>query len=143
LSPYGITIVLFSVAGLSLTVWGWMIIARGKKTLRWPSVEGVITQSLLASEENDTLPKVTFHYQVGDQHFHCDVALPGNSSMTPEFAESYVKKYKEGDRVSVHYNPVQPSQATIEPGLARDDWLVFATGIAATLFGVGLLLFAR
>jgi hypothetical protein len=141
LNPYSIILSLFTLGGLIMAVWGLIIIARGKKTLRWPSVDGVIEQSLLASEENDILPKIVFSYKVADQGYRRDMALPSGGGVTPDFAESYVKKYPQGTRVSVHYNPHQPDQATLEPGLARDDWLVFALGAAATLLGALFLLF--
>jgi len=132
---------LFTLAGLVMTIWGWVIIARGKQTLRWPSVEGAIEQSSASSEENDILPKIVFTYRVGDHRYQRELALPGGSGVTPDFAESYVKKYPEGTKVRVHYNPEQPDHATIEPGLARDDWLVFAVGIAATVLGGLFLVF--
>jgi len=141
MGPYSIILMLFTLAGLVMTVWGWIIIARGKRTLRWPSVEGAIERSSPSSEENDILPKIVFSYRVADRRYQCDLALPAGSGVTPDFAESYVKKYPEGAKVRVHYNPEQPEHATIEPGLARDDWLVFVIGILAMVLGAVFLVF--
>lgn len=125
-----------------MTLWGWIIIARNKKTLHWPSVEGVIEQSLLSSDENDILPKIVFGYRVGEHRYRQDLALPAAGGVTPDFAEGYIKKYPQGAKVQVHYNPDRPEQATLEPGLGRDDWLVFVTGLLATICGGGFLLFS-
>jgi len=124
-----------------MTVWGWIIITRGKKTLRWPSVEGAIEESLRSSDENDILPKIVFSYRIGDHRYQRELALPGSAGVTPDFAESYVKKYPQGTKVRVHYNPEQPDEATIEPGLARDDWLIFVIGMLATALGAAFLVF--
>jgi hypothetical protein len=141
LSPYGIILALFTLSGLAMTLWGWFIIARGRKSLRWPSVDGVVEQSLLASPENDILPKIVFSYHVADRRYQRDLAVPGGDGVTPDFAESYVKKYPQGAKVQVHYNPQQPEQATLEPGPARDDWLIFSVGIGAALLGALFLIF--
>ena len=142
MSPYSIILALFTLAGLVMALWGWIIMARGRKTRDWPSVEGLIEQSLHSSDENDILPKIVFSYQVDDRRYQRDLALPGGSGVTPDFAESYVKKYPQGTRVRVHYNPERPEQATLEPGLAHDDWLIFAIGLLATVCGAGFLLFS-
>jgi hypothetical protein len=66
--------------------------------------------------------------------------MPGGAGVTPDFAENYVKKYSQGIKVRVYYNPGQPGQATLEPGVARGDWLIFALGLAASLLGTLFLL---
>lgn len=129
------------MAGLIMAIWGLIIIAPGEKPLQWPSVDGVIEQSPLASEENDILPGIAFGYTVARQRYRRDMALPGAGGITPDFAGAYVKKYPQGTRVRVHYNPRQPGQVTLEPGLARDDWLVFAVGTSAALLEGLFLLF--
>jgi hypothetical protein len=140
-SPYGIIIVLFTLAGLVMAGWGWRMIARGRRTLAWPSVEGVIEESRLASEEDDTLPKIVFSYTVAEHRYRCDTKLPGDAALSPDLAESRVNKYPAGRQVRVHYNPLQPDQATLEPGPARDDWLIFSLGLAAAVLGLGFLIF--
>ncbi len=60
-----------------------------------------------------------------------------------EFAASHLTTFPAGAKVQVHYNPAHPERATLEPGLGRGDWLVFAAGIAAMLFGVLALLFGK
>ena len=141
MGPYSFILMLFTLAGLVMTFWGWVIIVRGKKTLRWPSVEGAIERSSASSEDNDILPKIVFSYRVADRRYERSLPLPAGSGVTPDFAESYVKKYPQGAKVRVHYNPERPDQATLEPGLRHDDWLVFAIGLLATVCGGGFLVF--
>jgi hypothetical protein len=124
-----------------MAVWGWTIIARNKRTLHWPSVDAVIEQSLLVSEEGGIVPKIVFTYTVGDHRYQRHLVVPGGAHMTENFAKSYVMKFPKDACVRVHYNPEHASQATLEPGLGRDDWFIFTIGIVATLLGTLLLLF--
>lgn len=124
-----------------MTIWGWTIIARGRKTLLWPAVEGIIEISQQSADGDDLLPRIVFSYTVAGQRFERAVEFPSGTHPTPALAASYVSKYPKGTRVSAYYNPVQPGQATLEPGLARDDWLIFILGIVITVIGFGFILF--
>lgn len=141
MNPYIITLLLFIVAGCGVTIWGWTVITRGKKTAQWPSVEGVIEQSQLSSSTDDLLPRIVYSYAVSGRHYQRIVAFPSGTNPTAALASSYVKKYPAGAKIQIHYNPEQPDQATLEPGTARDDWLIFVLGLASTIIGIVFLLF--
>ncbi len=64
-NPYAIILGLFIIAGFIAALWGWFIIAKARKTRRWPVVEGIIEQSAPTSEANDLLPHILFSYTVG------------------------------------------------------------------------------
>ena len=74
-NPYIIILSLFIVAGLIATIWGWTIIAKGQKTLRWPNVEGIIEESRPASDADDLLPHILFSYTVAVQTYRCTESL--------------------------------------------------------------------
>jgi len=141
LNPYILILILFLLGGLGTTVWGWTIIARGKRTLKWPAVDGVIEKSRRSSNEDDLLPEIVFSYSVSGSRHERSLEFPSGTNPTPALSASYVAKYPEGAPVQVYYNPVQPEQATLEPGPGRDDWLVFILGIMVTVIGLGFLLF--
>lgn len=140
MNPNLIIIGVFIIAGLITTVWGWTIISRGRRTLRWPSVDGVIEQSTAASDSDDLWPQIVFSYTVSGQTHRCAVEYPSGTTPTPEFAASYVQKFPVSAPVKVFYNPAHPEHATLEPGLARGDWMIFVLGLLATIFGGGFLL---
>jgi len=142
-NPYAIILGLFIIAGFIVTLWGWSIIAKARKTRRWYMVEGAIEQSAPASEADDLLPHILFSYTVGTHTYRRALEFPNGASASPELATSYAGKYPVGAKVSVHYNPDQPDQATLEPGLARGDWMILALGIAAIAFGIFALLFSN
>ncbi len=141
-NPYAIILGLFIIAGFIAALWGWFIIAKARKTRRWPVVEGAIEQSAPTSEANDLLPHILFSYTVGAHTYQCVLELPGGTNPSPELATSYVRKYPIGAKVPVYYNPDQPDQATLEPGLSRGDWMIPVLGIAAMAFGIFALFFS-
>jgi hypothetical protein len=142
-NPYIIILILFIVGGLGMTFWGWSIIARGKKTLRWPAVEGVIEKSQPSSEGDDLQPNILFGYTVSGRRYERNVEYPSGTNPTPMLADSYVAKYPQGTKVRVYYDPARPEQATLEPGPARDDWFIFILGVVVTIIGIGFVIFSN
>ncbi|RFC37050.1 MAG: Protein of unknown function (DUF3592) [Candidatus Nitrotoga sp. SPKER] len=143
LNYYVFILGLFVIAGFVGVLWGWFIIAKARKTLRWPMVEGVIEQSALTSEADDLLPHILFSYTVATYTYQRTLEFPNGTNPSPELASSYAKKYPVGAKVSVYYNPDQPDQATLEPGLARGDWMIPVLGIAAMALGIFALFFSN
>jgi hypothetical protein len=140
LNPYTIILIAFGIAGIAVMIWGWMVIAKVRKIQRWPSVEGVIDQSSRTSDMDDLLPDIAYSYTVSGQTYRCKLEFSRSIHPTPELSASYIKKYPVGAKVRVHYNPGQPGQAVLEPGIGS-DWMVFAAGLLATIFAVFALFF--
>ena len=142
MNSYIIILILFILGGCGVTIWGWTVISRAKKTAQWPSVEGVIEQSQPSSSIDDLLPQISYSYAVSGRHYLHIMEFPSGTNPTATLAATYVKKYPAGAKIQIHYNPEQPEQATLEPGAARDDWLIFVLGLTATIFGIVFLLFS-
>ena len=141
-NPYAIILGLFIIAGFVAVLWGWSIMVKARKMQRWPVVKGAIEQSAPTSEANDLLPHILFSYTVDMHTYQCVLEFPGGTSPSPELATSYVRKYPIGAKVPVYYNPDQPAQATLEPGLSRGDWMIPVLGVAAMAFGIFALFFS-
>ena len=139
MNPYMIILSFFLLAGLATSAWGWAVIARGRRTLRWPSVEGTISQC--AVSDDDSLPQIEFSYSVAGRDYRCEQVFPGGTTPSQQLVASYVLKYPVGAKVKAHYDPARPEHATLEPGLARGDWMIFVLGVIATIFGIIFLLF--
>ncbi|MFZ5595342.1 MAG: DUF3592 domain-containing protein [Pseudomonadota bacterium] len=140
-NPYLIILILFTLAGFLAMAWGWNIIAKGRKTSRWPTVEGVIERSELASDADDLLPGIEFSYTVNGQSYRRTFEFARDITPSQELAKSYVEKYAAGTRVTVYYDPGHPEHATLEPGLGRGDWMVFALGLGAAISGILFIVF--
>ena len=142
-NPYAIILGLFIIAGFITALWGWSIIAKARKTRRWSMVEGTIEQSAPTSEADGLPPHILFSYTVAAHTYQRALEFPGGANSSPELAVGYAGKYPCGAKVSVYYNPDQPDQATLEPGLARGDWMILALGITAMAFGIFALFFGN
>jgi hypothetical protein len=138
-NPYTVILGLFVIGGLFVTLWGLLIILKAHKSNQWPSVDGVVEESKPSSEERDLLPYIQFKYSVGEVTYRRTMEFSGDITPTEEFAASYVQKYPVGTNVQVYYNPANPGVATLEPGLAKGDWLVLAIGLGT--FSMGILFF--
>ena len=138
-NAYTLIIGLFTLGGLVTVVWGAIIIARARNTARWPAATGTIEESAIASEDDDLLPHIVFRYAVNGSDYRRTLEFPGGITPTREFSAEYLRKYPAGAAVSVYYDPRDPARATLEPGLARGDWLVLAFGLGASLLGVVML----
>lgn len=137
---YGIIIGICVVSGVGMMIWGWLVIVKGRQSKQWPKVEGEIIQSIPASDTGDLLPLIEFSYQVDGKLRQRNFEFPSGTMPTPEFNNQYLQRYPVGKRVDVHYEPDNIDNATLEPGMAQGDWLIFAIGVIAV--GVGLAMFA-
>lgn len=137
LNPYSLILGLFTVAGLGTAIWGWHILARGKQTLRWPTVSGTITCS---QDNNDLLPQIEYRYSVAGRDYHRQMEFPADLSPTEQFKTRYLEKFPVGSQITVYYDPDHPDRSTMEPGPRRGDGLVFALGLGMTVIGLLLLL---
>lgn len=140
-NPYVIILGAFTATGIAATIYGWIIIARAKKSRRWPSTEGVIESSKRGMEDNDLLPEIVFSYTVDGRSRTQTQQFPKDLTPDKEFTDSYLTKYPAGARVSVYYDPGNPDRATLETGFMSGDWMVFALGLGMAVFGFLFLFF--
>lgn len=138
-NPYIIILSLFLLAGLITTLWGLAIIVKARRTQGWPCVDGVIEESRITSGDNDLLPFISFSYTVGQASYRQNLAFSPDITPTQEFTASYLQKYPAGTHVKVYYHPGDPEKATLEPGLGRGEWLVFAFGLGMFVFAMAFL----
>ena len=85
-------------------------------------------------------PYVEYRYNIGSSSFICDrfrYTLGLNRSGDDSWAQSVANKFPPGSKVHVSYNPANPSEAVLDPGLGGTDvslllaFVPFNCGIAA------------
>ena len=135
-NPYTIILVLFILSGLIASLWGWKIIAQGKKTLHWPTTQGMIQTSSANTRHGDLLPHIEFRYSVDGVEHQCPVTFSGDITPSEEFCNSYLTKYPHGKEVLVYYDPANADNATLEPGVNQGDSIVFVIGAITLLLGI-------
>jgi len=126
-NAYTITLSLFIIASLGVTGWSLHTIFTAGRRLKWPNVNGIIEESSPGS--------ILFSYHVKEQDYHHTMDISMDMTPGQEIATSHVSKYPQGKEVIVYYQPENPENATIEPALANDVWLIFILSIAAALTG--------
>jgi hypothetical protein len=124
----------------------------------WPTVPGTITASTVIEEEiedtsnNDKslIRKIhryqvdlRYAYQVGKRDF---VGTTGNWGWTGiyglrELAESAASRYRQGQPVTVYYDPAQPGNAVLEPGDLQGSMAPLIFGAISALVGGVILAF--
>ena len=140
-NPYIIILALFTLGGIAMAAWGWRVLQQSKKVKTWPKTRAKITCSELPGSQFEAFsPKIEFCYHIDNQEYQQQQDFQG-ASLSREFCQQYVTKYPVGKEVEVFYNPAKPTQASLEPGVEKGDWMIFACGILAALLGLAMMVF--
>jgi hypothetical protein len=126
---------ILAASGIALIVLGAVQIYRGMSSTLWPAVQGKILYSHVRSRPNpETL--LWYEYYVGEQRYLAsDYRQGGNVTPFQSTAEAAAKRYPAGRVVSVYYNPANPRQALLEPGLWWGNFVAPSLGLL--LLGAG------
>lgn len=121
-------------------VWG-LVLAFSSRS--WPTTSGVVLVSdLQRSRDSDGgityRSELAYRYKVEDKELIGSRAKFGDrielSWSTP--AVKIVQKYKAGTEVAVRYDPEDPKEAVLEPGVTLLAWAEVAFGAVFTWLGV-------
>ncbi len=135
----------FLACGFVASVAVMSNLAETRAASRWPTAQGTVLSSraesrrLLAqtggSRTTVWSPLVEYSYSVGERSYHGSrVAFGPEVAGTRDLAEQTVQRYPAGATVSVHYDPSNPSHATLETTMAF-RWV-------AVLFPIGFFVAA-
>lgn len=138
---YSVILVIVTLGGIGLSIWGWSILQKSRKMEQWPRTRGKIESFKASSKENDLLPEIVFSYEVNGATHRRTFEFPEGTHPLPEFVTFYKNKYPVGAEVDIFYNPERHEIATLEPG-AQGDWMILAMGIAMVVGGVLSLILA-
>ncbi len=85
---------------------------------------------------------VIYQYVVNDKKYSNDRRCFGNDLESESQALSTAAHYPEGSTVSVAYNPQNPKQSVLEPGLRFSQWVPLGVGAMLMSGGwAGLLIY--
>ena len=138
LTQYQITGLILMVVILPLllnTMYIWYLANQSKQ---WPKVQGTIqTVNIHGSEIQMDLE---YSYQVqGETHKNKRIFFTNSKYYKKSRAIEFEKKYKEGQQVSVFYNPNKHRMAVLEPG--RKDGVISGVIFLALFFALGYIAF--
>ncbi|MDB6057641.1 MAG: hypothetical protein JWO95_1485 [Verrucomicrobiales bacterium] len=106
------------------------------RTYGWPVVDGIVRTAEMKSRssgEGGTTysPKISYEYNAGESEFTGETIAFGMMSGSSSFDDS--RQYPVGKKVLVHYNPSNPAQAVLEPGIHGGTWSFLGLGTAFIL----------
>jgi uncharacterized protein DUF3592 len=127
---YGLAKIL-GITGVALFLLGAFYVYQGISSTQWPSVEGRI---LYSNARRGPKPEALlwYEYYVNDRRYLAsNYRNGGNVTPFSDVADAAAKRYPVGRAVPVYYNPRNPQDALLEPGLW---WGNFVAPLLALLF---------
>jgi len=117
------------------------------ESTHYPSVTGGITHSELTSHRTSKggisyNAVIAYTYVVGDQKYSGDRVRFGIKISSYATASQQVNAYPLGSAVPVFYNPANPTESLLSPGVTGEDFmgLLFMTPFNMVMFGLWLWL---
>ncbi|MCY1015536.1 DUF3592 domain-containing protein [Pyxidicoccus sp. MSG2] len=123
--------------GATLAFGGARTVVRAHQSANWPTTDATITSSSVETirvRRGGTRfhPEVRYQYTVaGTPYSASTISFAGNNAGALADAQRVTHHYASGSHVPVHYEPADPSVATIEVGDAGVASYVLALGGAA------------
>lgn len=135
---------IFALIGILLTIfWGIPTARNAMKSQQWPSAEGSITLSEVATNydsQDDSVTysaKVLYAYSVdGTTHTGSTVAFGDYGSSDPSHAGGIVNQYPAGSKVLVYYDSADPNSSVLEPGVTWSSFVGVIAGIVFLAIGI-------
>jgi hypothetical protein len=148
--PEGRARVVFAVLlllGAGAVLFGFGIYSSGAASAGWPTASGVVEASRVTSSRDSDGgttygASVEYGYTVRGRGYRSRKVTAGDySSSDRSRAEGIVSKYPAGRQVAVRYDPANPSEAVLEPGVPWMSFLmVILLGVLFAVVGLAGLL---
>jgi hypothetical protein len=119
----------------------WHVVQADYGSRKWIPVTGVVAASQRLRDFKDYRPLVRYRYAVGGRTYeggnrHANQPWPRTNIGT---ANEVVAKYHVGSPVTVFYDPANPAESAVEPGLTWGDFVLPLLGF---IF-LGIAVFAK
>jgi hypothetical protein len=124
--------------GIYLLSLGFQDYKEGIASANWPKVEGVITYSAAEdSHDSTSFARIKYSYKVNEMIYKSDrvYAESLETGMSRKNAEEIAMKFPVGRRGPVSYDPTNPQNSVLMPGVSVNIWLPFYGGIVFVIFG--------
>lgn len=139
----GAVVIIIGIAALAFAA---VMYNKGRSTYSWLSTQGVITESDTRTQRSPTeksttiIADVWYKYEVGNVEYTNDrISEAQFGSSNSSHAVREARKYPVGKRVTVYYNPGNPSDSVLEQGIGW-TFVGIAGGIGLVLLLIGVTL---
>jgi Protein of unknown function (DUF3592) len=131
----------FASLGICLYVLTVSITARQSR--QWPATSGEVLSSKVVGSIKQRKPEVRYVYTVnGHRHTGNRIMIgpgPRNGGLGIPSAREYIRRYPKGRGVTVYFNPENPAESVLEPGMNRVVMLLLLVGMFFLLLGLFML----
>ncbi len=148
----------FIIFGLILIIFAVQNSIISMESEDWLTVEGTITSSAIDSyKERDTgtgddspttyttyyEPEITYSYLVNGADYSSDkISFSRTRFVIQSEAQEIIDKYSTGTNVTVYYNPNNPSESVLKPGIQDSGGMICGTigSLIFVIFGALIVL---
>ena len=135
----------FCATGLILSILGIRIYIKAKNSPGWVPTKGKVTFTMIrkgmSSDQPDgCTPVVYYTYSVEGEVYESKRVkyISSFEYISLEEAEAVLKKYQVNSGITIFYNPDNPRDSVIEPGVHKENLVFMIIGLA--IFFVSLLI---
>ena len=131
---------LTTAIGIAFFVLAGRQIALVFRARGWPTTRGKITLSLVLNrsdaDSDSYAVNIAYEYTVSGQTFIGNGPRVGFGTGSRRAAERLCKKYPQGSRVTVHYDPTNPRRSVVETGISMSVVMNLLIAILFTASGI-------
>ena len=129
-------IIMFLPIGMIFSFFGMRGLTRAQASTGWPSASGKVIKSSVEREESSYQAEILYEFTVSGTTYNGNrVAYGDYGSNRPTHARRIVNRYPKGKKVTVYYQPDDPGECLLEPGLKLQAFLMPAMGLISLLVG--------
>ena len=140
-----------AAAALALTLTGSIdlafalnILLAGRRSARWPQVRGIVRRAwtpTIGELLTGYAPPLLIYEYVVDGTVYEGSRVRYGGYWSPSQARRARYRYEVGAQMPVHYDPRDPTQAVLEPGVSPKTWFLLVVGVCLLLAGLYFGLF--
>lgn len=136
---FGVALIL---AGSIWFLWSLYSLWKGRRSEDWNITTGIVTKSdvidLSIRKGHGTCPIVHYEYSLRGKTYESDRIFWGNvhTSGSKDASRRVADKYREGTKVTVHYNPGNVQESVLESGPAQGTLLSLAVSCVPIVAGI-------
>lgn len=140
--------VVFFAMGSGVLIYGVRNLLLADASRNWPTVKGKVTVSKMGTHRGDKSTTysadVAYDYTVNGTRYTGDRVTFGSvSTSSTARARRVLNRYPKGKEVTVYYNPEDPEQSVLEPGIHGATWFLPAFGLLFAVVGAAVFVFRK
>ena len=143
MNPQYIILLVLSLGWLGVLVWAIRLLRIGLISRGWPTAQGQVISLLVKTDSKGRttsyIPTINYRYRVEDREYEGSRidATMSHRSFTQRGAAKALEGYFPLRPVVVYYNPGQPDDSVLKPGVSRGLWIVVGSLIFGEMAFVG------